>query len=248
MGTFFLGLFYGTIPFFGTFRLIHIHYLTNRHNNEKIWNRTGIIVEARDHGQSLIKMDGSGRLSLRSRQHLKPFLSYSPNLGTSTNLNSDAPAGLLSSEPLPSRPESVSSLPREASPGRNSSSESLFFSSPESPEPRFSQPKFPASTDTMQLSSGSETASPPTSSQLVDPRSPAKALKDAEEEAPKKARGHPKKTTTTGSAGLSGGHNSSQGSPTDGSRDRSSSGSRSPIQTRRSTRPRGPPDRFQCLK
>jgi len=206
------------------------------------------VVEARGHGQSLVKMDGSGRLSLRSRQHLKPFLSYSPNLGTSANPNSDAPVGPFSSEPLPSRPESISSLPREDSPGRNSSSESLFFSSPESPEPRFSQPQFPASTDAMQLSSGSETASPPTSSQLVDPRSPAKALKDAEEEAPKKARGRPKKTTITGSAGLSGGHNSSRGSPTDGSRDRSSSGSRSPIQTRRSTRPRGPPDRFQCLK
>ena len=195
----------------------------------------GIIVEAREHGQSLIKLDGSGSLSLRSRQH-KPFHSYFPNLGNQVELLEDASGDRPPSEPLQSRPELIEGLPREASPGRNSSSESLFFSLEDSPEPKSQWPRSPTSNSTTQLSSGSETASPPTSSQLADPRSPDKAHKDAEEAAQKKTRGCPKKTTTGGSAGQRGGHSS----PPDGSQDQSSSGSRLPQgQTKRSTRPRG---------
>ena len=52
----------------------------NRHN-DKAWNRSGIVVERKGFGQYQVKLDGSGRLSLRTRAHLKPFQSYS-QLGT----------------------------------------------------------------------------------------------------------------------------------------------------------------------
>merc|ERR1711911_402966 len=115
-------------------------------------------------------------------------------------------------EPPQSRPELDSGLLGEASPGRNSSPDSLFFSLQESPEPKSPEHRSPSSDSTIQLSSGSETASPPTSSQYFDPRSPAKAHKHPEEEAPKKARGRPKKTATGGSTGQCGGHGSQTGS------------------------------------
>ena len=165
------------------------------------------------------------------------FTSYLPNLGASSDQANNAQGGRWLPKPLQSRPESVSGLPREALPGLNSCSNSLFYSLRDSPEPKSPEHKSPASDSTIQLSSGSETASTPTSSQFTDLRSPAKAHQHPEEEAPKKTRGLPKKTTAGGSVGQRGGHSS----PTDGFRDRSSSGSRLPErQTRWSARPRGP--------
>ena len=55
-------------------------FIQNRHN-DKTWNRSGIVVERKGFGQYQVKLDGSGRLSLRTRGHLKPFQSYS-QLGT----------------------------------------------------------------------------------------------------------------------------------------------------------------------
>ena len=52
----------------------------NRHN-DKTWSRSGLIVENKGFGQYQIKLDGSGRLSVRTRAHLKPFQPY-PQLGT----------------------------------------------------------------------------------------------------------------------------------------------------------------------
>merc|ERR1711911_85538 len=220
----------------------------NRHNNERIWNRTGIIVEAKAHGQSLIKLDGSGRLSLRSRQHLKPFHSYLPTLGNQTQPRSHAtgetpPSETLPSEPRPSQPELTGGLPSGIPPSQhNSSTESLFFSLEEPTSP---EPGSPISRCANPPSSGSETASPPTSSQRGDPRSPPVPHKDAEEAFTKKTRGRPKKTATGRSSGKCGRSGSPQGS----NRGQSSSGSRSPQSgTRRSTRPRGPPDRLQVRR
>ena len=153
---------------------------------------------------------------MRSRQHIKPFLSYSPHLGGRVITSENAPEDPLPFEPLQSRPEPTGGRPREDSTSKNSSSDSLFFSLEEPPEPRSPSPKSLILDPISQLSSGSQTVSPPTSSQLADLRSPAKAHKDAEEAATKKARGRPKKTTTGGGTGQRGSH----GSPPDGSRDR----------------------------
>ena len=39
----------------------------------KKWDRSGIIVEYRGNRQYLVRLDGSGRLSLRNRRFLKPI-------------------------------------------------------------------------------------------------------------------------------------------------------------------------------
>ncbi|XP_063878128.1 uncharacterized protein LOC135110103 [Scylla paramamosain] len=46
--------------------------LVQDHQHGRRWNRAGIVIEARDHRQYLVRLDGSGRISLRTRQHLRP--------------------------------------------------------------------------------------------------------------------------------------------------------------------------------
>ncbi|KAK3883906.1 hypothetical protein Pcinc_011808 [Petrolisthes cinctipes] len=38
----------------------------------KTWNRTGTVVESKGNRQYLIRLQGSGRISLRTREHLRP--------------------------------------------------------------------------------------------------------------------------------------------------------------------------------
>ena len=47
-------------------------------NKPKRWDRSGIVVEVKEHDQYLIKMDGTGRPSLRNRQFLCPITPYQP--------------------------------------------------------------------------------------------------------------------------------------------------------------------------
>ena len=50
-------------------------------NHPRRWERTGIVVEVRQFHQYAVKIDGSGRITLRNRQHLRkftPFQSRSP--------------------------------------------------------------------------------------------------------------------------------------------------------------------------
>ena len=39
----------------------------------KKWEKTGVVVEVRQHNQYLIRVDGSGRLTLRNRQFLRTY-------------------------------------------------------------------------------------------------------------------------------------------------------------------------------
>ena len=39
----------------------------------KTWNRAGVVIEAKGNRQYLIRLDGSGRISLRTREHLRPL-------------------------------------------------------------------------------------------------------------------------------------------------------------------------------
>lgn len=43
------------------------------------WDRTGTVVQCRDHDQYLVKVDGSGRLTLRNRKFLRKIEPYFPN-------------------------------------------------------------------------------------------------------------------------------------------------------------------------
>ena len=37
-----------------------------------VWDRTGVVVEARRYSQYLIRLDGSGRMTVRTRKHVRP--------------------------------------------------------------------------------------------------------------------------------------------------------------------------------
>ena len=55
------------------------HVACQNMRNKK-WDRIGSITEARNFRQYLVRMDGSGRISLRNRIHLKPLLHIRPHL------------------------------------------------------------------------------------------------------------------------------------------------------------------------
>ena len=61
----------------------------NMHN--KRWDRTGVIMDIPKHRQYIIKMDGSGRLSLRNRIHIRPVLSMKPHMVNLGNDNTTLP-------------------------------------------------------------------------------------------------------------------------------------------------------------
>ena len=66
-------------------------------NNPRRWERTGTVVETKDHDQYNVKVDGTGRLTLRNRRFLRQFSPIpraQPNLTTN---QTTAPSGPSSS-------------------------------------------------------------------------------------------------------------------------------------------------------
>lgn len=51
--------------------LVRVQNQTGLHPNK--WDRTGIVVEVRQHDQYMVKIDGSGRVTLRNRRFLRKF-------------------------------------------------------------------------------------------------------------------------------------------------------------------------------
>ena len=51
----------------------------------KKWDRTGTVLEVHDHRQYIVKMDGSGRMSLRNRRHLTKIVEYAPEIPCNIN-------------------------------------------------------------------------------------------------------------------------------------------------------------------
>ena len=55
--------------------------IQNQHGNDsRRWNKTGTIVEVKDFDQYMVKVDGSGRLTLRNRRFLRPISPYQDEL------------------------------------------------------------------------------------------------------------------------------------------------------------------------
>ena len=48
-------------------------------NHPRRWERTGVVVEVKQHHQYVVKFNGSGRLTLRNRQHLRKFTPFCPD-------------------------------------------------------------------------------------------------------------------------------------------------------------------------
>ena len=54
-------------------------------NNSKRWNCTGTIVEVKEFDQYVIKVDGSGRLTVRNRKFLRPLITFKDDLKEQSN-------------------------------------------------------------------------------------------------------------------------------------------------------------------
>ena len=87
-------------------------------NHPRRWERTGIVVEVRQYHQYVIRVDGTGRVTIRNRQHLRKFTPFhNPvipgSLVTPTVAPDDAVTGnpSPSTQPHMSRPASQSPMP-----------------------------------------------------------------------------------------------------------------------------------------
>ena len=54
----------------------HVYVQNLVGNHPRRWERTGTVVEVRQHHQYVVKLDGSGRPTLRNRQHLRKFTPF----------------------------------------------------------------------------------------------------------------------------------------------------------------------------
>ncbi|KAK8407630.1 hypothetical protein O3P69_002287, partial [Scylla paramamosain] len=71
------------------------------------WDRTGLVVEGLAHRQYTVRLDGSGRISLRNRKHLRPTLAPTPPVATCGGAGQDAspPHPQSSPSPKPATPQ-----------------------------------------------------------------------------------------------------------------------------------------------
>ena len=63
-----------TLPPLRTGDHVYLQNLTGNHPQR--WERTGIVVEVRQYHQYVIRVDGSGRTTIRNRQHLRKFTPF----------------------------------------------------------------------------------------------------------------------------------------------------------------------------
>ena len=70
-------------------------------NHPSKWDITGIVVETKEHDQYVVKVDGSGRMTLRNRKFLKKIVPYSMTKHTK---DSDIPPKPPVTTPMPQPP------------------------------------------------------------------------------------------------------------------------------------------------
>lgn len=98
----------------------HVYLQNLVGNHPRRWDRTGVVVEVRQFHQYAIRVDGSGRVTLRNRQHLRRFRPFQP---TTDRINtvphippsageSGGPPTTMTPQPTPTRaPVSLPSPP-----------------------------------------------------------------------------------------------------------------------------------------
>ena len=117
----------------------HVYLQNLMGNHPRRWDRTGVVVEVRQYHQYVIRVDGTGRVTIRNRQHLRKFTPFQSNptgiQATDTPTQSKLPTTsssqthlgmparkvyadnpVCTSEAPIDRPPSVSSHPTDASP------------------------------------------------------------------------------------------------------------------------------------
>jgi hypothetical protein len=76
----------------------HVYLQNLVGNHPRRWARTGIVVEVRQYHQYVIRVDGTGRVTIRNRQHLRKFTAFQiPQKG----------AIYVAPTPVTERPQSV---------------------------------------------------------------------------------------------------------------------------------------------
>ena len=86
-----------------------------RGSHPKKWDKSGTVVELGNYDQYWVKVDGSGRLTLRNRRFLRKFVPPSPTIGDPLS-HSHQPYGLATRDSLPPTrsepPQMTTSLPQ----------------------------------------------------------------------------------------------------------------------------------------
>merc|ERR1711983_680677 len=82
-------------------------------NHPSKWDITGVVVEAREHDQYVVKVDGSGRMTLRNRKFLKKITPYSMTKHVKDSDTQPKPPVLAPQPPpmLPREPETPPTAP-----------------------------------------------------------------------------------------------------------------------------------------
>ena len=128
----------------------HVYLQNLRGNYPRRWERTGIVVEVRQHHQYVVRVDGSGRVTIRNRQHLRKFTPFHPK-----------PQTLPVSSPIPqARQQGEQPLAAPARP-TSPSSPAVCPDSPTTPETPHTAPRAPALLPAAQLPQFSHTTPPP---------------------------------------------------------------------------------------
>ena len=76
----------------------------------KMWDRTGVVIEQLPHRQYNVRLDGSGRISLRNRWHLSPI--HAPKPSHENEVPPTAPANSPNAPPnMPDAPPNIPDAP-----------------------------------------------------------------------------------------------------------------------------------------
>ena len=133
---------------------VRLQNLIGPHPNK--WDKTGIVIEVRQFDQYVVKVDGSGRVTIRNRKHLRSYTPFSPRLPMATTrevrIPRSAPAKYLDGDSMERTPR----IPAEETrppPG--------ISNSPSTPESRHSPPVLPRDDPTTPSVSASPTAPTP---------------------------------------------------------------------------------------
>ena len=79
---------------------VFIQNLTGNH--PKRWERTGKVVEVRQYHQYAVKVDGSGRVTIRNRQHLRKYVPFRPSAADGPHFQGRLnPSAVPTSAPAP---------------------------------------------------------------------------------------------------------------------------------------------------
>ena len=83
---------------------VYVQNQTGHHPNK--WDKSGVVIEVKQYDQYIIKIDGSGRMTLRNRKFLRKFTPYQPSrIPTIPNMNFGSQNHRSDPIPTPSGPQ-----------------------------------------------------------------------------------------------------------------------------------------------